>query len=137
MFKIIVGQKIQLSINDILYNCEICDVKPREITITLGKKFTKDITLGSSVYCSVRDKLGSFCFFSNIVGFNVDKNSIIVKNPLHIKKIQERKFVRIQISKTLNVTKIDSGKYVDSFETETVDVSAKGIKIISNKKLII
>lgn len=137
MFKIVVGQKIQLSIKDILYNCKIHDVQPQKITITLGDNFTKDIKLGDAVYCSVRDELGSFCFFSKIVGFNIKNNSIVVDNPLQVSKIQERKFVRIQISKTINVTKINSGEYVESFETETVDVSAKGMKIISKEKLII
>lgn len=142
--EISVNTKCEILIENKVYKSNIQDVDENTVSVSLPVSDGEYAVLskGTMVEVIYYDKNNVYSFITDVVGRKTDKVKLIVLNkPRDIKKVQRRKFFRIEVSKEAEFIKIDkdfnresinkaksTGKILKGF---VVDISGGGFKFIS------
>ncbi|MDD3223477.1 MAG: PilZ domain-containing protein [Clostridium sp.] len=144
-----VNTKCEILIDNKVYKSNVQDIDKNAISISLPVSNgeyampSKGVTVEVIYY----DKNNVYSFITDVVGRKTDKVKLIVLNkPAYIKKVQRRKFFRIEVSKEAQFIKIDKELNKESinkvlkntgefFKGFIVDISGGGFKFISSQNI--
>lgn len=144
-----VNTKCEILIDNKVYKSNVQDIDKNTISISLPVSNGEYAMLskGTTIEVIYYDKNNVYSFITDVVGRKTDKVKLIVINkPAYIKKVQRRKFFRIEVSKEVQFIKVDkelnkesinkvlknTGEFSKGF---IVDLSGGGFKFISNQNI--